>query len=85
MDYFKIKETTNLGHFVPGTIFWMKGDVLEIHFTKEIILKCYNEFEQNYCGSLVNNREGKPHAFERFFGVMVNNAGLKTVPFDHKV
>ncbi len=85
MDYFKIKETTNLGHFVPGTIFWIKGDVLDIHFTKELILKCYNEFDQNYCGSLVNNREGKPHAFERFFGVMVNDIGLKTVPFDYKV
>lgn len=85
MDYFNIKETENLGYFVPGTIFWIKGDILEKHFTKELILKCYNEFEQNYCGSLVNNREGKPHAFERFFGVMVNDTGLKTVPFDYRV
>ncbi len=85
MDYFKIQKKTNLGHFVPGTIFWLKGDVLEKHFTKKILLKCYYEFEQNYCGSMVNNREGKPHAFERFFGIMVNNCGLETVPFDHKV
>lgn len=85
MDYFNIKDTTNLGHFVPGTIFWIKGDVIEMNFTKELILKCYNEFEQNYCGSLINNREGKPHAFERFFGVLVNNSKLKTVPFDYKV
>ena len=84
MKYFGIKNIDNYGHFIPGTIFWIKGEILDNFFTKELLIKCYNEFEQNYCGSLVNNREGKPHAFERFFGVMVKKYGKLVETFDTK-
>tara|TARA_B100000787_G_scaffold170208_1_gene164840 strand:- start:3829 stop:5334 length:1506 start_codon:yes stop_codon:yes gene_type:complete len=84
MKYFGIKNIDNYGHFIPGTIFWIKGEILDNFFTKELLIKCYNEFEQNYCGSLVNNREGKPHSFERFFGVMVKKYGKLVETFDTK-
>ena len=82
MKYFGIKNIDNYGYFIPGTIFWIKGEILDSFFTKELLIKCYNEFEPYYCGSLVNNREGTPHAFERFFGVIVKNSGKKVVTYD---
>lgn len=85
LKYFNIKNIDSYGYFIPGTIFWIKGEVLDNFFTKEILIKCYSEFTQNYCGSLINNREGKPHAFERFFGVLVEKSGKKVVTFDEKL
>jgi hypothetical protein len=82
--YFRLKYTDNYGHFIPGTIFWVKGEIFDHFFTKELLLKCYNEFKPNYCGSFTNNTEGKPHAFERFFGVLVKSYGKKVVTFDTK-
>ena len=49
---------------------------------QEQLLKCYNEFAQDDCGNKRNIKEGKPHAFERFFGMLVDNYGYKTVRFD---
>lgn len=82
--YFGIKKIDNYGYFIPGTIFWIKGDILDTFFTKQLLIKCYNEFENNYCGSMINNREGKPHAFERFFGVLVKECGKKVITYDTK-
>ena len=70
------------GNFIPGTCFWIKGEILDYYFTKSKLQSCYEEFQQDYCGSKINNREGKPHAFERFFGLMVENFNMKTVRFD---
>ena len=84
--YFGVKKNlNNYGYFIPGTIFWVKGEILDKYFTKELLVKCYNEFEQNYCGSLINNREGKPHAFERFFGMLVQDFGKKVITYDTKL
>ena len=83
--YFGLKYTDNYGYFVPGTIFWVKGEIFDYFFDKDILLKCYNEFLPNYCGSFINNTEGKPHAFERFFGVLVKAYGKKVITFDTKL
>ena len=83
--YFGINQIENLGYFIPGTIFWVKGEILDFYFKKDILVKCYNEFSQNYCGSFINNREGKPHAFERFFGVLVKAYGKQVITFDTKI
>ena len=80
VDRFKQKSTQ--GHFIPGTIFWIKGDVLQKYFTFELLKTCYQEFKPYYCGNSINKTEGKPHAFERFFGILVDNCGLKTIKFD---
>lgn len=82
--YFGINKLDNYGYFIPGTIFWIKGEILDSFFTKQLLVKCYDEFEPNYCGSIINNREGKPHAFERFFGVLVKEAGKKVITYDTK-
>ena len=72
----------NKGGFIPGTIFMIKGSVLRTFFNTQNLRDSYNEFEKDYCGSKINNREGKPHAFERFFGFMVDSCNMKTVSFD---
>jgi hypothetical protein len=79
---FNVKYTGK-GHFIPGTCFWIKGEILEKYFNIENLTTCYNEFEKDYCGSKINNREGKPHAFERFFGLLVENCNMETVRFDY--
>ena len=81
MKTFKIPISVE-GHFIPGTIFIIKNDILKKYFNKTILEKCYKEFSQDYCGSKKNIMEGLPHAFERFFGVLVENYGKKTVKFD---
>ena len=81
MERFNVK-LYKTGHFIPGTIFMIKNKILKNYFTKELLLKCYNEFAQDYCGNKKNIKEGKPHAFERFFGMFVDNSGYKTVRFD---
>lgn len=78
----KFKQKNINGHFIPGTIFWIKGEVLQKYFTFELLKTCYQEFKPYYCGSINNRTEGKPHAFERFFGILVENCGLKTIKFD---
>ena len=83
--YFGIKFSENNGYFIPGTIFWVKGEILDHFFSKELLLKCYDEFLPNYCGSFINNTEGKPHAFERFFGVLVKAYGKRVITFDTKI
>ena len=72
----------NKGGFIPGTIFMIKGSILRNFFSIQNLKDSYNEFEKDYCGSKINNREGKPHAFERFFGFMVESCNMKTVSFD---
>ena len=78
----KFKQNIKDGLFVPGTIFWIKGEVLARNFNSEILSTCYLEFKKYYCGSSTTRNEGKPHAFERFFGILVKNVGLKTIKFD---
>ena len=78
----KFKTPNMKGLFIPGTIFWIKNSVLKKYFNTQILTSCYQEFKQNYCGLKVNKKEGKPHAFERFFGILVENAGYKTIKFD---
>ena len=64
----------------------IKGEILDNFLTKENILNFYNDFEPNYCGDLKNlNKEGKPHAFERLFGVFVNVLNKNIVTFNIKV
>lgn len=70
------------GKFIPGTIFWIKGSILQKYFTKSRLQKCYQQYLPDYCGLKNNKREGRPHAFERFFGLLVENSGLQTVRFD---
>lgn len=81
MKRFKIQISVE-GHFIPGTIFIIKNEILKKYFNKPILEQCYKEFNKDYCGAKKNIREGKPHAFERFFGVLVENYGKKTVKFD---
>lgn len=68
--------------FVPGTIFWIKGGILEKFLTSELINKFFDEFKPNYCGFTNKKTEGRPHAFERLFGVMVKGVGKNVVKFD---
>ena len=68
--------------FIPGTIFWIKGGILEKFLTRELINKFFDEFKPNYCGFTNKKTEGKPHAFERLFGVMVKVVGKNVVKFD---
>ena len=82
LSRFNVKYNGN-GNFVPGTCFWIKGNILRRFFNIQNLTDCYNEFEKDYCGSKNNNVEGRPHAFERFFGLMVENCGMKTVRFDY--
>ena len=81
MNRFKIPLSIK-GSFIPGTIFIIKNEILQKYFTINKLKDCYNEFKQDYCGLKDNIKEGKPHAFERFFGVLVENYGKKTVSFD---
>ena len=82
--YLKLFNITynNQGHFVPGTIFWIKGSILRNYFNKQKLITSYNSFQQDYCGSKENRKEGRPHAFERFFGMLVESSGNKSVRFD---
>lgn len=81
MNIFNI-QYNNKGHFVPGTIFWIKGDVLKKYFNEDKLNICYNSFQKDYCGSKENIKEGRPHAFERFFGMLVESSGKKSIRFD---
>ena len=64
-------------------MFWIKGKILEKYFTIDILKKCYNEFDYYYCGSIENKLiEGKPHAFERLFGIILGNHNLRCITFD---
>ena len=49
------------------------------------IIRTYNEFKPYYCGSKKNNKEGKPHAFERLFGVMVENCKKLTLKITERI
>ena len=79
--YFDIDKDIK-GEFIPGTIFWIKGDILEKHFDIEKLEKLYEEMPKDYCGSKTNNKEGLPHGFERFFGVLVKSSGYETYSYD---
>ena len=81
MNIFNV-QFNNRGHFVPGTIFWIKGSILKHYFNKKNLNTCYNSFQKDYCGSKENRREGRPHAFERFFGMLVESNGKNSVRFD---
>lgn len=84
LDYMlelKISPKINC-EFIPGTIFWIKGGILEKFLTRELINKYINEFKPYYCGFTNRKIEGKPHAFERLFGVMVKGTGKEVVKFD---
>ena len=83
--YYKFFDIENKkqGEFIPGTIFWIKGEILEYYFTKNNLEKLYEEMPKDYCGSKENNSEGLPHGFERFFGVLVNDYGLKTCCYEN--
>ena len=80
-QYFDISNETK-GEFIPGTIFWIKGEILEKHFDKDKLEKMYDEMPLDYCGSKINNQEGLPHGFERFFGVLVESCGYETYSYD---
>ena len=84
LDYMlnlKISPKINC-EFIPGTIFWIKGGILEKFLTRELINKYLNEFKHYYCGFTNIKIEGKPRAFERLFGVMVKGVGKEVVKFD---
>lgn len=81
MNIFNI-QYNNQGHFVPGTIFWIKGSILKKYFDKNKLYQCYNSFQKDYCGSKENIKEGRPHSFERFFGMLVESSGKKSIRFD---
>ena len=81
-NFFDI-ENKKQGEFIPGTIFWIKGEILEYYFTKNILETLYDEMPKDYCGSKENNSEGLPHGFERFFGVLVNDYGSKTCCYNY--
>ena len=70
------------GYFVPGTIFWIKGSILRKYFNKKNLNITYNTFEKDYCGLKDNISEGRPHAFERFFGMLVESSNKISVRFD---
>jgi hypothetical protein len=76
-------ENKKQGEFIPGTIFWIKGEILEHYFTKNILETLYEEMPKDYCGLKENKLEGLPHGFERFFGVLVNDYGSKTCCYDN--
>ena len=76
-DYFNIKDRTG-GEFIPGTIFWIKGEILKHYFNKENLKELYEEMPKDYCGSKINTKEGLPHGMERFFGILVNDYGMET-------
>ena len=82
LDTLNIKITDNMGYFIPGTIFWTKGEIFDYYFNKKMLLSWYSEFKPFYCGSLKNNTEGKPHAFERLFGILTHCYGKKVVSFN---
>ena len=81
-NFFDI-ENKKQGEFIPGTIFWIKGKILEYYFTKNILETLYEEMPKDYCGLKENNTEGLPHGFERFFGVLVNDYDSKTCCYDN--
>lgn len=83
-DRFNIK-TNNYGFFIPGSIFWIKDDILMKYLNERNIIKTYKEFKPYYCGSIKNNKEGKPHAFERLFGVMVADSKKLTLKITEKI
>ena len=78
-NFFDIKKNYQ-GSFIPGTIFWIKGCILDKYFTKNNLIELYNQFPLGYPGQKYNNEE-LPHAFERFFGVFVENS--KHVTFSY--
>lgn len=80
INRFQVKAIN--GNFIPGTIFWIKGSVLSHYFNLQNLNISYQEYLPNYCGSKIRKREGRPHAFERFFGILVEDRGLKTVKYD---
>ena len=70
------------GKFIPGTIFWIKGCVLDKYWNQEILNNLYSSYQKNYCGLIIGKKEGAPHAYERFFGAMVKEYGLQTCTFN---
>ena len=83
-DRFNIK-TNKYGFFIPGSIFWIKDEILMKYLNERSIVKTYKEFKPYYCGSKKNDKEGKPHAFERLFGVMVQDCKKLTLKVIEKI
>mgnify|MGYP000925046983 CR=1 FL=1 len=70
----KIEPST---HFVGGTMFWMRFEVLKQYFNKEVLEKYYNQLEEGYFYQIdKSNGEYLTHAFERVFGLMCKIDGV---------
>ena len=79
IKYFNIKKDFR-SNFIAGTIFWIKGDILNFYLNDlELLDKIYDEFPYYYNGSLIREGggEGLPHAFERLFGIFSENLGFE--------
>lgn len=62
------------GSFIGGTIFWLRGSIIE-QLSQNISLK----YEYKLCEHRKPNEPSHTHAWERVFGLMVTNYGGKIV------
>jgi len=76
VDYYKHKLNISKGkHFVGGTMFCMRFDILKRYLTPEVTMSIYNELEEGY----FKDWDGptKTHALERILGYMVEDSLMK--------
>jgi hypothetical protein len=62
------------GDFIPGNIFWIKGEILDYYFTKDLLETLYNNMPK------INIDQ----SFERMFGILVADYGKRTHSYNTK-
>ena len=62
------------GDFIPGNIFWIKGEILDYYFTKDLLETLYNDMPK------INIDQ----SFERMFGILVADYGKITHSYNTK-
>ncbi|MBI1389931.1 MAG: hypothetical protein GC154_15935 [bacterium] len=67
----------NEAAFVGGTMFWIKYEVLERYLSRIDLMDTWAELAQGYQTDLT--RSSRAHAFERLFGYMIADSGLRLV------
>lgn len=72
-----IKYNRNLVEFIGGTMFWIRGEILEKSFTPEIIDNIYSNMEAGYVTDSVKGTY--THAMERFYGVLAKAKNYKVI------
>lgn len=70
------------GNFIPGNIFWIRTSILKSYLTPDFVKSSMLEIQN--ISELPSKIDSKSEAWQRLFGLFVNQSGYLTVSYDYE-